>query len=262
MGGVTMKKRITLIVLSLLLVLAGFSFVSCDGANKVDSIRGLTPSEAYEVALVALEDIERYDVHLDMKSQAKILFVPIYTIEIEDFCYYSYDGENQHYEIPEASLARLEEEGLSDIMSGFDEAIWYVDGVCYVKNGNVKERFESDTNPIKRSDYETAVKNILRKHRGTTECFYEKGRYYFTVTITDPDQMELNLGTENEKYTVYLTEEGYVDEIVFEGTMQSFVTLTIKADYSYENAPKVTPPADAYSYAEKISSGNKFSYNY
>ena len=243
-----MKKRITLIALSLLLVLTSFSFVSCDTFKKVDSIDGLTPGEAYEKALVLLEDVDRYDVHLDMKSQAKILMVPVYTIEVEDFCYYSYDGENQHYEIPEESLAVLEEKGLSGIMSDFDEAIWYVDGVCYVKNGNVKEKFESSYNPIKRSDYETAVSHILENHKGETQCYRDGDRYYFTVEITDPAEMELNMGTDNELYTVYLTEDGYVDEIIFEGTMKGFVHLTIAADYSYEDAPVVTPPADAHNY--------------
>ena len=223
-------------------------------SKKVDNIDGLTPREAYEKALVSLEDIERYDVHLDMKSQAKILFVPIYTIEVEDFCYYSYDGENQHYEIPDESLKVLEENGLSDVMSGFDEAIWYVDGVCYVKNGTNKEKFTSTYNPIQRSKYETAVSHILRDHAGETQCYRDGDRYYFTVTITDPSQMELNMGTDDEVYTVYLTEEGYVDEIIFEGTMKGFVTLTIAADYSYEDAPKVTPPADAHNYVTKYSS--------
>ena len=249
-----MKKRITLIAFSLLLVLTSFSFVSCDFSKKVDNIDGLTPREAYEKALVSLEDIERYDVHLDMKSQAKILFVPIYTIEVEDFCYYSYDGKNQHYEIPDESLKALEENGLSDVMSGFDEAIWYVDGVCYVKNGTNKEKFTSTYNPIQRSKYETAVSHILRDHAGETQCYRDGDRYYFTVTITDPSQMELNMGTDDEVYTVYLTEEGYVDEIIFEGTMKGFVTLTIAADYSYEDAPKVTPPADAHNYVTKYSS--------
>lgn len=249
-----MKKRITLIALSLLLVLTSFSFVSCDFSKKVDNIDGLTPREAYEKALVSLEDVERYDVHLDMKSQAKILFVPIYTIEVEDFCYYSYDGKNQHYEIPDESLKVLEENGLSDVMSGFDEAIWYVDGVCYVKNGTNKEKFTSTYNPIQRSKYETAVSHILRDHAGETQCYRDGDRYYFTVTITDPSQMELNMGTDDEVYTVYLTEEGYVDEIIFEGTMKGFVTLTIAADYSYEDAPKVTPPADAHNYVTKYSS--------
>lgn len=251
--GIDMKKRIALIVLSLVLVVSSFCFVSCDGVKEVENIDGLTPREAYEKALVSLEDIDRYDVHLDMKSQAKILFIPIYTIEIEDFCYYSYDGNNQHYEIPEESLRRLEEEDLSDIMSGFDEALWYVDGVCYVKNGSVKEKFTSATNPIQRSEYETAVSHILRDHAGETQCYRDGDRYYFTVTITDPSEMELNMGTENEIYTVYLTEEGYVDEIIFEGTMQGFVTLTIKADYSYEDAPIVTPPADAENYVDDSS---------
>ena len=252
--GIVMKKRIALIALSLLLVLTSFSFVSCDNLKKVDSIDGLTPGEAYEKALVLLEDVDRYDVHLDMKSQAKILFVPVYTIEVENFCYYSYDGKNQHYEIPDGSLEMLEEHGLSDVMSGFDEAIWYVDGICYVKNGNVKEKFESSYNPIQRSDYETAVSNILRKHRGETQCYRDGDRYYFTVVITDPAQMELNMGTDNELYTVYLTEDGYVDEIIFEGTMKGFVHLTIAADYSYEDAPKVTPPSDAHNYVTKSSS--------
>ena len=246
-----MKKRIALIALSLLLMLSSLSLVSCDAFKKVDSINGLTPREAYEKALVSLENIDRYDVHLDMKSQAKVLFVPIYTIEVEDFCYYSYDGENQHYEIPEGALKILEEQGLSDITAGFDEALWYVDGVCYVKNGNVKEKFTSSTNPIQRSDYETAVTHILRKHAGKTQCYRDGDRYYFTVTITDPAQMELNMGTDDEVYTVYLTEDGYVDEIIFEGTMKGFVTLTIAADYSYEGAPRVTPPYDAYNYVTR-----------
>ena len=249
-----MKKRIALIVLSLVLVVSCCCFVSCDNVKEVEDIDGLTPLEAYERALVSLEDIERYDVHLDMKSQAKILFVPVYTIEVEDFCYYSYDGDNQHYEIPEESLRVLEEKGLSDILSDFDEALWYVDGVCYVKNGDVKEKFESSYNPIKRSDYETAVSNILIKHRGETQCYRDGDRYYFTVEITDPAQMELNMGTDNELYTVYLTEDGYVDEIIFEGTMKGFVHLTIAADYSYEDAPKVTPPSDAHNYVTKSSS--------
>ena len=251
-----MKKRISLIILSLVLVLSAFSFVSCDNVKEVADIDGLTPLEAYEKALVSLEDIERYDVHLDMKSQAKILFIPIYTIEIEDFCYYSYDGKNQHYEIPEDSLQRLEEEGLSDVMSGYDEALWYVDGICYVKNGNNKEKFASDTNPIQRSEYERAVSRILSKYAGETKCYRDGDRYYFTITITDPAEMELDMGTENEIYTVYLTEEGYVDQIVFEGTMEGFVTITIDADYSYEDAPVVTPPADAYNYVDDSS------YNY
>ena len=42
-----------------------------------------------------------------------------------------------------------------------------------------------------------------------------------------------------------------VDEIIFEGTMKGFVVLTINADYSYEDAPRVTPPNDAYNYVTR-----------
>ncbi len=244
-----MKKRIVALALCALMLTSLFCFASC-GAKEVDDIDGKTPEEVFMIAMQQLEEHSEYEVHLGMEMEFKLWIVPLYTINVEHMVTYAYDGADQMFRIVPEAVEQLEEEDMGDIFYGFDDEIIYVDGVCYVKNGSNKEKFSSETTPIEKSDYEKAVGELLAENAGEVRCYRDGDLYYFTIEITDEDELKLDLG-DNELYTVYLDEDGRIEKITVESdqTIEGLAAQTIMtADYIYEDLEGIKAPSDASSY--------------
>lgn len=101
-----MKKLLTGI-LCLVLILSSVALISCE--KQVDSIDGATAEEAYFKAMQSMENIDEYSAVIDMKVQVKLWVVPIQTVKIDDFYFYSYEGDNQHAGMPEETKAKIVE---------------------------------------------------------------------------------------------------------------------------------------------------------
>lgn len=243
-----MKRILTLSVLFLLL-LSILALSSCNVAKTVvDSIDGLTPKEAYDLAIEAIESADKYETRLNMRTEVKVLGITVYALDIEDFYYYIYEGENQHCGITDSAKEKLEDEDVADVLDGYEDELWYVDGICYLREGNSKTCFASSYSPILKSEYEEAVEEILDGGIGEYTCYKDGDRYYFTIEVSGEDAM-LDSEAESEIYTVYFTEDGYLDEIFVDVKYAALVSYKVGARYLYGDAVKsITPPEDADSY--------------
>lgn len=241
-------KKFLICLLSVLLICSSLLLSSCDSSDKIDDINGLSAEEAYTRAIASLDDIERYRVDLDMKGSIKILFsIPLF--EAEDFYYYIYDGDNGHYGITDEGVEQLKESDVEDILNEMQEELWYYNGVCYVRDGGFKYKFESEVNPIERSDYEIAVEEVLAENSGKVQCYKDGDKYYFTVTIKDPSEAKLFEDADKEVYTVYFDEDGYISNIHVYAKTGMF-EYEYDSEYSYDDVPAVTPPSDAQNYTK------------
>ncbi len=247
------KRIILSLFLILTIILSALTFTSCGDeieGEMVDDIGGKTPSVAFGEALTVLEEERNYEIEIDMEFDVKVLAIPVYGIEIDDFCLYAYDGDNEYYKLSEEAEPTLEKYGMQSIVSKSDDAAWYVDGVCYVDKDGEKRKFNANKSPIKRSKYETAISEVVSENVGTVQCYTDGERNFFTVEIEDTDNMKLGMGAEKETYIVYLTSDGKLDDIIVKCKVKTVGLITLTVDYSYGDA-SISAPADADSYTEK-----------
>ena len=244
-----MKRRNSLLTFLLVLTLVASSLLltSCEEGTKIESIGGKAPAEVYSEALAVLEEERNYEIEIDMEFDIKVIGIPVYGVDIDDFCIYAYDGENEYYKLSENAEPTLAKYGMESIVSKSDDAVWYVDGVCYVNKDGNKRSFTAEKSPLKRSKYETAITEVVEENIGTVQCYTDGERNYFVIEIEDTASMKLGMGAEKETYTVYLTSDGKLDEIVVECKVKTVGVINLDVDYSYGEA-KINPPADASEY--------------
>ncbi len=245
-----MKRAIVSFSLCIVMILSMFGLTSC-GAKNVEDINGKTPAEAFDVAFGKLENNSRYDVHIGMDISVKILFFEMYGISTDHFVTYQYDGANEACILVQEAVEQFEKEDMADVFYGYDDSIIYVDGVCYIKNGSNKEKFNTDTNPMEPSGYEVAVAEILEENIGKVSCYREGDLYYFTVEITDASKLKFDMG-DSELYTVYFDDKSRIKKITVESKFVEdgiFETKTIMmSEYFYDDLAPIKAPDDANDY--------------
>lgn len=243
-----MKKSIVSLTLIIVLILSTLSFTSCGNGKKIETVDGKKPKEAISIALQKLEDIENYKLEIDMEIESKLLFIPLVDLEFENFSEYTYNGDNELYTLSQEAKQKLKDEGMEEAIANADDMICYVDGVCYVKHGATKYKFESATSPVEKCEYEKAVKEIIEENSSEIQAYIDEGEYYFIVEITDKNEMKLDKENENETYTIYLDDEGRITKIIAECKLMSISNYTFVAEYSYDDVPGITAPKDAAEY--------------
>lgn len=244
------RNRSLTVLLALTLVASSLLFTSCEDGTKIENIDGKAPAEVYSEALAVLEEERNYEIEIDMEFDVKIIGIPVYGVDIDDFCVYAYDGENEYYKLSENAEPTLAEYGMEKIVSKSDDAVWYVDGICYVEKDGEKRQFEAAKSPLKRSKYESAITEVVEENLGTVQCYTDGERNYFVVEIEDTASMKLGMGAEKETYTVYLTADGKLDEIVVECKVKTVGVINLDVDYSYGDVT-VSPPANPESFSQK-----------
>lgn len=241
-----MKKFLAL-ALALLIFSSCLCLTSCDG-KVVDSINGLKPEVAFENALKSLDEIDKYSVLLSQDTSAKILFVPIYSIDMDDYYFYSYEGENEHYGFTEAGLKQKSEDpDIADVVSGFDDDLLYYNGVCYETSGSSKIKYARATSPYEDSEYEEAVADIIEAGVGDYKCYKDGDLYYFV--IENDKELTFDDEAKKETFTVYFNEDGLIQKIIIEIKYDFMVSTIMEAVYSYgDDAMGVQAPTDPESY--------------
>ena len=243
-------KKILIYALCLAMLLVSLStLTSCEKAVK--EINGLSAQEAYVKAIQSLDSIDKYSATTSMKVQIKLWVLPVYTLSIDDFYFYSYEGDNIHCGFTEEGKDKLIEEEMQDVLYDVEDEMWYYDGVCYYIDGSYKGKFSSATSPIYESEYEIAVSNMLESVGDECECYKKGDQYYFTVTITDSSLMEFDSSSTKEEYTVYFNEDGYITRIEIVNEHEGFASTTMSANYYYgDEAEGVKLPENIDSFIE------------
>lgn len=240
-------KKLLALALALMLFGSCLCFTSCDG-KVVDSINGLKPQVAFENALKSLDEIDKYSVLISQDTSAKILFVPIYSIDMDEYYFYSYEGKNEHYGFTEAGKKlKSEDPDVADVVAGFDDDLLYYNGVCYETSGSSKIKYESATSPYADSDYEEAVSDIIEAGIGDYKCYKDGDLYYFV--ITNDENLTFDDEASKETFTVYFNEDGLIQKITIEIKYDFMVKTIMEATYSYgDDAMGVQAPKDPGSY--------------
>lgn len=247
-----MRKTI-ICMLCIVMLLASLPVLSsCE--KEIEDINGMTAEEAYTKAIKALEEIDKYSASASMSIKVKILGVPVYSIIVEDWCFYSYEGKNQHYGVTPEGKQKMIEEEIWD--SSITEEMWYCDGIFYYIDGSYKGKYSSEICPIEKSEYEVAVRKMLDRVGEECKCFKKGDLYYFTVSITDSDLMPFDNEATKETYTVYLDEDGYIKTIEIENDYAGFMNPNsfVSVDYYYgDEARGVKLPEDLDSFVDELN---------
>ena len=237
-------KKLLLCVLCFAMLFSCLTLTSCK--KEVEDIDGLTVAEAYDKAIKSLGDIEDYQVDLSMK--VKVFGISF--MSLKSFYSYTYNGLSGRFALNEESLEKLEKWDLDDAFDDLEDEIIYIESEnkTYVKDGSSKYYYNG--NRLVHSDYELAVESIIENEVGDATC-YKKGKGYFVqIVIDDKYDMELNMGAEKETYNIYFDKDGYITKIVIEADLEGPADAVIIAEYSYEDVPTVTAPADASNYRQ------------
>ena len=247
-------KKVLSVILAIILLLTSLSLVSCSVVKEVDSIDGVSAKEAYFNAMDLINSSERYEVVVDMKIEVDLFLFSI-PVKIDGFYFYSYDGVNEHHGITEAGEELIENELIKtiapDAFSGYDKELWYVDGICYyITSSGSKEKFESDTSPVQRSDLEREVNYILENDMAEATCYKKGDQYYFELVLEEDDvRLDVDGTTTKEIYTIYFDNDGYIDTISVESESEGF-SSTLTMHYTYDGLDPITAPEDADSFIE------------
>ncbi|MBE6674106.1 MAG: hypothetical protein E7596_03250 [Ruminococcaceae bacterium] len=243
-----MKKFLAL-ALAMLLFSSCLCLTSCDG-NVVDSINGESPEVAFANALKSLDEIDKYSVVLSQDTSAKILFVPIYSITMDEYYFYSYEGKNEHYGFTEAGKKlKSEDPDIADVVAGFDDDLLYYNGVCYETSGTSRIKYTSETSPYSDSEYEEAVADIIEAGIGDYKCYQDGDLYYFVIENDTKGEITFDDEAVKETFTVYFNEDGLIQKINIEIKYSFMVTTVMEAVYSYgDDAMGVQPPQSPDSY--------------
>ena len=246
-----MKKIIISLLLIITVLFATVALSSCENGQKTDSINGETPDVAFAKAMSTLDSTDKFSINLSLDAEINVLFVPVYGVEVDNFCTYLYNGNDQFFEISQTATDTLAEKNMSYVIDGYDDAIWYVDGMCYINNDGVKEKFESTTSPIAENPYIKAITEIVAENKDSIQCYVDGDKYYFTVELKDASETKMGLGASKELYRIYFNSDGTLDKFHVECTVKTLGLVKFDAQYSYTDIPEINPPADANSYVEQ-----------
>jgi len=245
-----MKKASISLLLIISMLFLSVSLTACEKGKKVTSIDGKLPNEAFANAVAAIDESKNFSIKLSLDAEVNVLFIPVHNVEVDDFCTYLYNGDDQYFEISDTAISTLKEKDLSYVIEGYDDAIWYVDGICYVKNDDTKEKYKASSSPIAENPYITAITKVVDEKENELQCYVDDDKYYFTVEIKDASLTKMGMGAEKELYRVYFNPDGTLDKIHVECTVKTLGLIKFDATYSSGTVSEITPPSDADSYLE------------
>ena len=253
-------KKIIVITLSCILTLSSFLFTACDERvdnNKlseqtadvtqnntateekpmpIPSVKGKNARQLFEDAMSDYTSSKTFDVAMSMESTK--------------------DGEKTiekiAYKINDTEMyldIELEEQ---------DMTIWFVDNTVYLEMDGQKlkavntsiadvlgENFLDELLaqiPTDTSDIPEAYKKKMER----AQIYSYKGTYYFSITLTDAEAIEMELGDKGYTETIYFDSTGALKKIVTKDTEE---TLTVLLN-SYGKDIKISKPKNADEFVE------------
>lgn len=254
-------KKIIVITLSCILTLSSFLFTACDERvdnNKlseqttavtqnntateekpmpIPSAKGKNARQLFEDAMSDYTSSKTFDVAMSMESTK--------------------DGEKT---IEKIAYKINDTEMYLDIeLDEQDITIWFVDNTVYLEMDGQKlkavktsiadvlgENFLDELlaqMPTDTSDIPEAYKKKME----SAQIYSYKGTYYFSVTVTDAEAIEMELGEKGFTETIYFDSTGALKKIVTKDTEE---TLTVLLN-SYGKDIKISKPENADEFVEK-----------
>ena len=256
-------KKFIIITLVCILTLSSFLFTACDervdnNANKqseqttdqpqnntvteekpipVPSVKGKNARQLFEDAMSDYTSSKTFDVAMSMESTK--------------------DGEKTiekiAYKINDTEMyldIELEEQ---------DMTIWFVDNTVYLEMDDEKykaantsiadvlgENFFDELLGELPTDISDIPEAYMKKMEGS-QIYSYKGIYYFAVTVTDKEAVEMNLGEKGYTETMYFDSNGAIKKIV---DKTSDKTLTVLIN-SYGKDITITKPENADTFVEQ-----------
>ena len=254
-------KKIIVITLSCILTLSSFLFTACDERvdnNKlseqtadvtqnntateekpmpIPSVKGKNARQLFEDAMSDYTSSKTFDVAMSMESTK--------------------DGEKT---IEKISYKINDTEMYLDIeLEEQDMTIWFVDNTVYLEMDGQKlkavntsiadvlgENFLDELLaqiPTDTSDIPEAYKKKME----SAQIYSYKGTYYFSITLTDAEAIEMELGDKGYTETVYFYSTGAIKKTV---TKDDENTLTVLVN-SYGKDVEISAPKNADEFVEK-----------
>ena len=241
-------KRIISIAVAVVMLISVLSFTACGTKverTQIDDIYGMTPEEAYSVAMTYIAEDNPYQVNIgmDIAFDLKIMQIPV---EIPELYIYAYKDGNSHHLLTESGEAFLAEESLSSLVGslfeGIDKESWFVDGLYYRQTLNGEYLVsEAEQNPISSGVLEEAADTVISEYIQGATCYESEEGVFVEIVLTDDDTL---LGTfPTEIYRVYFNDNGTIDKITVTGEVNP-ISMTATLNYSYD-VEDITAPENA-----------------
>lgn len=263
-------KKILVIVLVCVLTLSSFLFTACDervdnnskkpseettgqpqnntvteeNPMPVPSVKGKNARQLFEDAISAYTSSTTFDVSMSMETTEDG------KTTTEKIAYKFTDTE-MYFDI------ELDEQ---------DMTIWFVDNTVYlemddekykVSNTSIADVLGEDFFDQLLAEFPTDISDIpeayMKKMEGS-QIYSYKGIYYFSVTVTDEEAVEMELGEKGYTETIYFDANGAIKKIVAKDA-ESTMTVLIN---SYGKDVTITKPENADTFVEQsFDSDNK-----
>lgn len=263
-------KKILVIVLVCVLTLSSFLFTACDervdnnskkpseettgqpqnntvteeNPMPVPSVKGKNARQLFEDAISAYTSSTTFDVSMSMETTEDG------KTTTEKIAYKFTDTE-MYFDI------ELDEQ---------DMTIWFVDNTVYLEmddekykasNTSIADVLGEDFFDQLLAEFPTDISDIpeayIKKMEGS-QIYSYKGIYYFSVTVTDEEAVEMELGEKGYTETIYFDANGAIKKIVAKDA-ESTMTVLIN---SYGKDVTITKPENADTFVEQsFDSDNK-----
>lgn len=252
-------KKIVVITLACILVLSSFLFTACDERvdnNKpseqttamtksnpdslkpipVPAVKGKNARQLFEDAISDYTNSKSFDLSMTMET-TELGVKKIQKVEVKL-------NENSMY-----MDIDLEEQAMK---------MWFVDNVLYAEMDDEKYKFSNagvddvlGENFIDEllSELPTNISEIpeaYMKKMESAQIYSYKGTYYFSVTITDAEAIEMEFGEKGYTETMYFDSTGAIKKII-DKTSEETLTLLIN---SYGKDFKISKPKNADEFIE------------
>ncbi len=208
------------------------------GTEQPDLVKGKTPRQLAETFVKEYKSAKTFDISVVMTEE--------------------YDGESYTEQVD----IKLSEEAAYVFMSMEDMkmTLWSVGGVTYVDMDG--EKYRSRDTSVDDIFGEGFIDSFLEglpsefpeeyiKKLNLAKLEYSNGEYYFSVSITAEEAVQMDLGDEAYTETLYFNLNGKLTKIVDVG---EDYTVTVKLN-SYGEKITVTPPEDAASFEDMDTAG-------
>ncbi len=256
-------KKIIIIAISCILTLSSFLFTACEkridnNENKsseqttaqtqnntvneekpmpIPSVKGKNGRQLFEDAMSSYTSSTTFDIAMTMESTENG----------------TKTTEKMEYKIGSNSMYFDIEMGEQDM------TIWFVDNTLYLEMGDEKYK-AANTNIADvlgenffdelLSELPTDISDIpeaYMKKMESAQIYSYKGTYYFSVTVTDEEAVEMELGEKGYTETMYFDSNGAIKKIVAKDAKE---TMTVLIN-SYGKDVEISTPENADEFVEK-----------